>query len=347
MKKNTVVEPSIIDDRVVETVKEQLVLEAKERFDLFRQTYENEGWKIEISFTEKLTEFYLKFLETNRTINELDRLPQPCVCCTVTLFSGNELVLSTTADAPLSYTMPYKSSETMALNTLFDRMGIESIVHKHTLTSSGNESVKNEQSIDLLSSTNLPVDFDTIPQEDVENEKQLTPSTDNVVSLATTSITNDDADNMKTDTVLEPENLDQPEPQISLDEKKEIEGSSIDEDLTGEVEPDGETEAVSESDNQSELSLTLDCHSNMNDEMDIVDKEPHIEADQVNSSAMGVTTTSQQKTGTDFPSDLPLPFHSEVQTKLELQYGNDWASYMPKTKKEAYELLGVPTSMIN
>jgi hypothetical protein len=175
MKTQIVQSHKIQNDRIVPVHKSKLILEASERYEIFQEKFLDSGLQIQTTFEEKNSDLILALIQSSRPISDINHLPKPVVVCTATLVEGNNKVLSATADAPTSFTAPYKAAETMALTRLFDRLGIPSIVHEHEIgdTKNINDNWQNgaTDSIPLTGTNELPVDLAKIPsREDIKAE---------------------------------------------------------------------------------------------------------------------------------------------------------------------------------
>jgi hypothetical protein len=175
MKAQIVQTHKVENDQIVPVHKSKLILEASERYEIFQEKFLDSGLQIQTTFEEKNSELILAFIQSSRPISEINYLPKPVVICTATLIEGSNKIISATADAPTSFTAPYKAAETMALTRLFDRLGIPSIVHEHeigeTKVNSSNWQDGSTDSIPLTGTNELPVDLEKIPsREDVRVE---------------------------------------------------------------------------------------------------------------------------------------------------------------------------------
>jgi hypothetical protein len=139
MKKQTINSVAIdANQQIIDVVKEQILLEPTKRFELFKAQFLDNNYTIDITFdthnaVDKHYDLLMKCLDNNISITDFGGIPVELVVCTVLMKQGNEVVFSATADAPMDFSSPYKAAETMALNRLFDRLGIDSILHENEL----------------------------------------------------------------------------------------------------------------------------------------------------------------------------------------------------------------------
>lgn len=139
MKKQTINSVAIDENQqIIDVVKEQILLEPTKRFELFKAQFLDNNYTILITFdthnaVDKHYDLLMKCIDNNISISDFGGIPVELVVCTVLMKEGNEVVFSATADAPMDFSSPYKAAETMALNRLFDRLGIDSILHENEL----------------------------------------------------------------------------------------------------------------------------------------------------------------------------------------------------------------------
>ena len=312
MKTQIVQSHKIQNDRIVPVHKSKLILEASERYEIFQEKFLDSGLQIQTTFEEKNSDLILALIQSSRPISDINHLPKPVVVCTATLVEGNNKVLSATADAPTSFTAPYKAAETMALTRLFDRLGIPSIVHEHEIgdTKNINDNWQNgaTDSIPLTGTNELPVDLAKIPsREDIKAEIDASTIDTQVQTsepvVETKAIAEEDTQVQSSDPVVETE--------ANAEEDTQVQSS----------EPVVETKAIAEEDTQVQTS------------------EPVVETD----TDFSLTSDSvvDENSEPEFPSDIPKPFHIKLVAKLQLLHGDDWVNHIPSSKQEAYSVLGI------
>ena len=312
MKHQTVQTHKIENEQIIPINTSKLVLEASERFAVFQEKFLDSGLQIQISFEEKNSDLILALINTNRPITEINYLPKPVVICTATLVEGNTKILSATADAPTFFTAPYKAAETMALTRLFDRLGIDSIVHEHEIGTvthlENNWKNDSNDSTHLTGIDEFPIDLKNIPsREDISKSNVATSQTTQVVETKATA-----EDNTQ---------VNASEPVV------ETEATAEDDTPVNASEPVVETEAAAEDDTQVNAS------------------EPVVETEATGDAYKDFTlvcgTLEDMAKEPAFPVDLPKPFQVKLMAKLQLIYGDEWVCNIPSTKQEAYSVLGI------
>ena len=312
MKSQIVQSHKIENDRIIPVHKSKLILEASERYEIFQEKFLDSGLQIQTTFEEKNSDLILALIQSSRPISEINYLPKPVVVCTTTLVEGKNKVLSATADAPTSFTAPYKAAETMALTRLFDRLGIPSIVHEHEIGDTKNidDNWQNgaTDSIPLTGTNELPVNLAKIPsREDIKAEIDASTTDTQVQSsepvVETEANTEEDTQVQTSEPVVETE--------VIAEEDTQVQTS----------EPDAETEVIAEEDTQVQTS------------------EPVV----ANDTDFSLTSDSvvDENSEPEFPSDIPKPFHIKLVAKLQLLHGDDWVNHIPSSKQEAYSVLGI------
>ncbi|MGK2231344.1 MAG: hypothetical protein ACI92O_000502 [Colwellia sp.] len=329
MKAQIVQTHKVENDQIVPVHKSKLILEASERYEIFQEKFLDSGLQIQTTFEEKNSELILAFIQSSRPISEINYLPKPVVICTATLIEGSNKIISATADAPTSFTAPYKAAETMALTRLFDRLGIPSIVHEHeigeTKVNSSNWQDGSTDSIPLTGTNELPVDLEKIPsREDVRVEIDSSSPNTQVQSsepvVETEVIAEEDTQVQSSEPVVETE--------VIAEEDTQVQSS----------EPVVEAEVIAEEDTQVQSSEpVVEAEVIAEEDTQVQSSEPVVEAN----IEFSLTSNSVEDKISDpeFPSDIPKPFHKQLVAKLKLAHGDDWVNHIPSTKQEAYKVL--------
>jgi hypothetical protein len=326
MKTQLSTQPVLQNNKIVVTTTNQLLLEQSERYELFKQSYIDRGFLLQITFEDKNQKLLELLIQSNRDIKEMSYLPAKSVVCTASIVevddNGNEkVILSASADAGHDWTnSPYSSSETMAIKRLFDRIGIESILHEEEL----NEVQANLNSPETSQQSSIPLTGEMqIPK--IPTRQEL------------------DAAEVKTDVeaTVEAEVKTDVEATVEAEVKTDVEA-------TDDSILDAIADSIEEDKAKDKVEATVDYdlggkHSAVMDELhDLnvvnLDNEPldtTVDASQEIDSEEEEFALEENH----FPNDIPKPFHAKIRSKLELMHGDKWSDYIPKNQRDAMAFL--------
>mgnify|MGYP000271214498 CR=1 FL=1 len=317
-------------DELTEVMAQQVKLDVPERFREFKGFLEDNELQVKTSFkqiarTDKHYDLLIAMVEKGISVN----LPEELVLCSISLMHGAEVFMESVADAPLSFTAPYKAAETMAYGRLFDRLGLTSIVHQKELKVvddlqrkfQGNDA---PTSVDL--NDTMEIDISDIPtREELNASEQVENDLDEIpVSV---SLTQTDS---KDDVVVE----DAAKTDTESKEDVVVEAELTDQDIDAAL--DNMTLSMLSNSDTSEDEVEDDLIDLTNSQSSLLDL-----GDLSNQAPVESTSSTDSDVRSLFPSDLPESFIVPLIEKLELEYFADWKNHIPKTKEDAYLLIGI------
>ena len=397
-------------DELTEVMAQQVKLDVPERFREFKGFLEDNELQVKTSFkqiarTDKHYDLLIAMVEKGISVN----LPEELVLCSISLMHGAEVFMESVADAPLSFTAPYKAAETMAYGRLFDRLGLTSIVHQKELKVvddlqrkfQGNDA---PTSVDL--NDTMEIDISDIPtREELNASEQVENDLDEIpvsVSLTQTDSKDDVVveDAAKTDTESKEDVVVEAAAETDTESKEDVVVEAAAETDT-ESKEDVVVEAAAETNTESKEDVVVEAAAETNTESkedvvveaaaetdteskedvvveaELTDQDIDAALDNMTLSMLSNSDTSEDEVEDDlidltnsqsslldlgdlsnqapvestsstdsdvrslFPSDLPESFIVPLIEKLELEYFADWKNHIPKTKEDAYLLIGI------
>ena len=333
-------------DELTEVMAQQVKLDVPERFREFKGFLEDNELQVKTSFkqiarTDKHYDLLIAMVEKGISVN----LPEELVLCSISLMHGAEVFMESVADAPLSFTAPYKAAETMAYGRLFDRLGLTSIVHQKELKVvddlqrkfQGNDA---PTSVDL--NDTMEIDISDIPtREELNASEQVENDLDEIpvsVSLTQTDSKDDVVveDAAKTDTESKEDVVVEAAAETDTESKEDVvvEAELTDQDIDAAL--DNMTLSMLSNSDTSEDEVEDDLIDLTNSQSSLLDL-----GDLSNQAPVESTSSTDSDVRSLFPSDLPESFIVPLIEKLELEYFADWKNHIPKTKEDAYLLIGI------